>query len=131
MTTDPIADLLTRIRNAQVAKHVHVLVPASRTKLEITRILKNEGYIQKYAVVEEKPQSVIRITLKYQPNRAPAITELKRISTSSRRIYVGSKELPRVKGGLGVAIITTSQGIITDQEARRRGLGGEVVCTVW
>lgn len=131
MTTDPIADMLTRIRNAMQAHHEQVLVPASRVKLEIARILKNEGYIQKYALIEEKPQSNIRISLKYLQDRSPAITELKRVSTPSQRIYVGREELPRVRGGLGVAIITTSHGIMSDREARRRRLGGEVMCTVW
>jgi small subunit ribosomal protein S8 len=130
-TTDPIADMLTRIRNAAMARHEQVLVPASRVKLEIARILKNEGYIQKFALLEEKPQAKIRINLKYMPDRKPAISDLHRVSTPSRRIYVGREELPRVKGGLGVAIITTSQGIMSDREARRRRLGGEVLCTVW
>jgi small subunit ribosomal protein S8 len=131
MTTDPIADLLTRIRNALQAKHTEVVVPASRVKLDITRILKNEGFIQKYALLEEKPQAKIRITLKYASDQSPAITELKRISSPSRRIYVGRDELPRIKGGMGVAILTTSKGMMTDRQARRQRLGGEVVCTVW
>jgi small subunit ribosomal protein S8 len=131
MTTDPIADMLTRIRNAQLAHHDQVSMPASRMKLEIARILKNEGYIQKYALVEEKPQSQIRINLKYLPDRSPAISALRRISSPARRIYVSRDELPRVKGGLGVAILTTSRGIITDREARRRRLGGELLCSVW
>jgi len=131
MITDPIGDMLTRIRNGLIAQHDYVLVPASKLKLEIARILKSEGYIQKYALMEEKPQSKIRITLKYLPDKSSAIKELKRVSASSRRIYVGKRELPRVKGGLGVAIVTTSQGVMTDREARRRGLGGEVLCSVW
>jgi small subunit ribosomal protein S8 len=131
MTTDPIADMLTRIRNAMQAHHDQVLVPASRVKLEIARILKNEGYIQKYALIEEKPQSQIRIALKYMPDRSPAISELKRVSSPARRIHVGREDLPRVRGGLGVAIITTSHGIMSDREARRRRVGGEVMCVVW
>ncbi|NIM06408.1 MAG: 30S ribosomal protein S8 [Armatimonadetes bacterium] len=131
MTTDPIADMLTRIRNALQVRHEQVSVPTSHVKLEIARILKTEGYIQKYTLVEEKPQGKIRITLKYAPGQVPAITELQRISSPSRKIYVGRDELPRVKGGLGVAIITTSKGIMSDREARRRKLGGEVMCTVW
>jgi small subunit ribosomal protein S8 len=131
MTTDPIADMLTRIRNAQLAKHEQVWVPASRVKLELARILKSEGYIQKFSLVEEKPQAKIRITLKYLPERGAAISELKRESTPSRRIYLERDELPRVKGGLGIAIITTSKGIMTDREARRRKLGGELMCTIW
>lgn len=131
ITTDPIADMLTRIRNAQLARHEQVLVPASRTKLEIARILKNEGYIQKYSLVEEKPQAKLRISLKYSPDKTPAITELRRVSTPSRRIYVGREDLPRVRGGLGVTIVTTSKGIMSDREARRRRLGGEVICAIW
>ncbi len=131
MTTDPIADMLTRIRNGLRARHEQVLMPASRVKLDIARLLKNEGYIQKFALLEEKPQSKIRITLKYAADKTPVISELRRVSTPSRRIYVGGKELPRVKGGLGVALITTSRGIMTDREARRRRVGGEVICTIW
>lgn len=131
MTTDPIADMLTRIRNAQQVRHEQVSVPASRMKLELARILKNEGYIQKYTLVEEKPQAKIRINLKYTSDRQPVISELKRVSTPSQRIYVNREELPRVRGGLGVAIVTTSQGIMTDREARRRKLGGELICTIW
>jgi len=114
-----------------MARHEQVLIPASRLKLEIARLLKNEGYIQKYALVEEKPQPKIRITLKYTAEQKPAIRELRRISTPSRKIYARRDELPRVKGGLGVALLTTSQGMMTDREARRRKIGGEVICTVW
>jgi len=131
MTTDPVADMLTRIRNALQSKQEQVIVPASRIKLEIARILRSEGYIHRYALVEEKPQSKIRISLKYAANQTPAITELRSVSTPSRRIYVNREELPRVKGGLGTAILTTSKGIMTDREARRRRLGGEVICTIW
>jgi small subunit ribosomal protein S8 len=131
MTTDPIADMLTRIRNGLRARQDQILVPASQMKLELARILKSEGYIQKYTVVEEKPQSKIRINLKYAPDRSPVIIQLKRVSTPSRRIYVGREEIPRVKGGLGVAILTTSRGIMTDREARRLRVGGEVICTIW
>ena len=131
MTTDPIADMLTRIRNALRAHHDQVLIPASRVKMEIARILKNEGYIQKYTLMEEKPQSKIRISLKYLSDRSPAISDINRVSTPARRIYVGKEKLPRVNGGLGVAIVTTSKGIMTDREARRRQLGGEVMCTIW
>jgi small subunit ribosomal protein S8 len=131
MTTDPIADMLTRIRNGLRARQDQILVPASQMKLELARILKNEGYIQKYTVVEEKPQAKIRINLKYSSERAPVISQLKRISTPARRIYVGREEVPRVKGGLGIAILTTSRGIMTDREARRQRVGGEIICTIW
>jgi len=123
--------MLTRIRNALRAHHDQVLIPASRVKMEIARILKNEGYIQKYTLMEEKPQSKIRISLKYLPDRSPAISDINRVSTPARRIYVGKEKLPRVNGGLGVAIVTTSKGIMTDREARRRQLGGEIMCTIW
>jgi len=131
MTTDPIADMLTRIRNGLRARQDQVLIPASQMKLELARILKSEGYIQKFTVVEEKPQSKIRINLKYAPDRSPVISDIKRISTPARRIYVGREEIPRIKGGLGIAILTTSRGIITDREARRLKVGGELICTVW
>lgn len=131
MTTDPIADMLTRIRNGLRARQDQVLIPASQMKLELARILKSEGYIQKFTVVEEKPQSKIRINLKYAPDRSPVISDIKRISSPSRRIYVGREEIPRIKGGLGIAILTTSRGIITDREARRLKVGGELICTVW
>jgi len=131
MTTDPIADMLTRIRNGLRARQDQVLIPASQMKLELARILKSEGYIQKYSVVEEKPQAKIRINLKYAPDRSPVISDIKRVSTPSRRIYVSRNEIPRIKGGLGIAILTTSRGIITDREARRLKVGGEIICTIW
>jgi small subunit ribosomal protein S8 len=132
MTTDPIADMLTRIRNAMLARQDQVLIPASRMKLELARILKNEGYIQKYTMTEEdKPQAKLRINLKYTSSRLPVITQLKRVSTPARRIYAGRDEIPRVKGGLGISILTTSRGIMTDREARRLRVGGEIICTIW
>ncbi|HIE33224.1 MAG TPA: 30S ribosomal protein S8 [Thermodesulfobacteriaceae bacterium] len=131
MMTDPIADMLARIRNALMARHKTVEVPASKLKLEIARILKEEGYIEDYEFVQEGPQGKIVITLKYDENRRPVIAGLKRISKPGRRIYAGVKKLPRVMGGLGIAIISTSRGIMTDHEARRRRVGGEILCEIW
>ena len=131
MMTDPIADMLARIRNALMARHKTVEIPASRMKREIARILKEEGYIEDYEFVAEGPQGKIVITLKYDENRRPVIAGLKRVSKPGRRVYAGVKKLPRVLGGLGIAIISTSQGIMTDHEARRRGVGGEILCEVW
>jgi len=131
MMTDPIADMLTRIRNGLLARHKSVEVPASKLKLEIARILKEEGYIEDYEFVQEGPQGKIVLALKYDENRRPAIAGLKRISKPGRRVYAGVKKLPWVMGGLGIAIISTSQGIMTDHEARRRGVGGEILCEIW
>ncbi len=131
MMTDPIADMLARIRNALMARHKTVEIPASKLKQEIARILKEEGYIEDYEFVAEGPQGKIVITLKYDENRRPVIAGLKRVSKPGRRIYAGAKKLPRVMGGLGIAIISTSRGIMTDHEARKRGVGGEILCEVW
>ncbi len=131
MMTDPIADMLARIRNALMARHKTVEIPASKLKQEIARILKEEGYIEDYEFVAEGPQGKIVITLKYDENRRPVIAGLRRVSKPGRRIYAGVKKLPRVMGGLGIAIISTSRGIMTDHEARKRGVGGEILCEVW
>ena len=131
MMTDPISDMLIRIKNALMARHKTVVVPGSKLKLEIARILKDEGYIEDYRVVEEKPQIKIEIVLKYDDKKRPVIAGIKRVSKPGRRIYRGYKELPRVLDGMGVAIISTSQGIMTDHEARKRRLGGEVICEIW
>jgi small subunit ribosomal protein S8 len=131
MMTDPISDMLIRIKNALMARHKTVVVPGSRLKLEIARILKDEGYIEDYRVVEEKPQIKIEIVLKYDEKKRPVIAGIKRVSKPGRRIYRGYKELPRVLDGMGIAIISTSQGIMTDHEARKRRLGGEVICEIW
>jgi small subunit ribosomal protein S8 len=128
--TDPIADMLTRIRNAIMAKHDSVLVPASRMKLAIARILKDEGFINDYELVRDKPHQSVKIYLKYQDNR-PAISGLKRVSRPGLRVYVHKREIPRVYGGLGVAIISTSTGVRTGQQAWRQGSGGELLCYVW
>ena len=129
--TDPIADMLTRIRNALVAKHDAVEVPASNMKKEIARILLQEGYITSYDLVEEGVQGKIVITLKYGPNGEKVISGLKRVSKPGLRIYAGHDELPKVLGGLGIAIISTSKGVMTDKEARKNNHGGEVLAYVW
>jgi len=130
--SDPIADMLTRIRNANTAKHDTVDVPASKMKIAIADILLNEGYITKYDIVEDGNFKTIRITLKYGADKnEKVISGLKRISKPGLRVYASSEELPRVLGGLGTAIISTNQGVITDKEARKLQIGGEVLCFVW
>jgi small subunit ribosomal protein S8 len=129
--TDSIADMLTRIRNANLAHHDHATIPASKLKLEIAKVLKAQGYIQKYDLIDDKKQGQIRVHLRYQSSGEPVITGVQRISRPGLRIYVNSKEIPRVLGGLGVAVLSTSQGVLTDREARRRRVGGEVLCHVW
>ena len=129
--TDVIADMLTRVRNALIAKHDVVEIPASKEKKEIARILLEEGYISSYDVVEEGVQGKIVITLKYGPNGEKVITGLKRVSKPGLRIYANAEELPKVLGGLGIAIISTSKGIMTDKQARKIGHGGEVLAYVW
>ena len=128
--TDPIADMLTRIRNANQAKHESVEMPASRLKLEILEVLKNEGYITEYEKIEDGKQGVIKVTLKYV-NKERVIKGIKRISKPGLRVYAKSTELPQVLNGLGVAIISTSNGVMTDREARKNKLGGEVIAFVW
>ena len=128
--TDPIADMLTRIRNANQAKHESVEMPASRLKLEILEVLKNEGYIAEYEKIEDGKQGVIKVTLKYV-NKERVIKGIKRISKPGLRVYAKSTELPQVLNGLGVAIISTSNGVMTDREARKNKLGGEVIAFVW
>ena len=127
--TDPIADMLTRIRNAAEAKHTNVRVPVSKIKLEIAKILHEEGYIRGFQLVGKGRD--LRIRLKYDEHREPIIQGLKRVSKPGRRVYAGTKEMPRVLGGLGIAIVSTSQGVMTAAEARRRGIGGEVLGYVW
>jgi len=132
---DPIADMLTRIRNALSRRAEEVVLPSSRLKAEIARVLKEEGYIADYTVEQGESYPVLRLKLKYlrEGTRTwrPAIRGLRRVSRTSRRIYAGVRELPRPRQGLGIAIISTSQGVMTDREARKRGLGGEVICEVW
>jgi len=127
---DPIADMLTRIRNAIMASHGSVLVPSSKIKLSIVKILKEEGFIDHYEVVKGKPQPMIKIHLKYADEQ-PAILGLERVSKPGLRVYAEGHEIPRVYGGLGIAIISTSKGVMTGQEAWRQHLGGEILCYVW
>jgi len=129
--TDPIADMLTRIRNAIMARHDFVLVPSSRTKLAITKILKEEGFISDYEVLRGKPHRAIKLHLKYDDKNQPIISGLERASKPGLRVYVERKEIPRVYGGLGIAIISTAKGIMTGKQAWRRGIGGELICYVW
>jgi small subunit ribosomal protein S8 len=137
--TDPIADMLTRTRNAVAARHAFILVPASKTKLAIARILKEEGYVTDVELVKGEPapgkeattSQQIRIWLKYIGGKESVITGLERVSKPGQRVYAGKDELPRVMGGLGVAVVSTSKGIMTEQKARRMGLGGEVLCRIW
>ena len=131
VTTDPIADMLTRIRNANHAKHEFVDIPASKIKKEIANILLEEGYIKGFDVIDDGKQGIIRIELKYQQNKERVITGIKRISKPGLRVYVGKEDTPKVLGGLGIAIISTSKGIVTDKKARKQGVGGEVICYVW
>jgi len=130
-TTDPIADMLTRIRNGQMVRKAFVLVPSSKIKVAIARILLEEGFIQGYEVTNERPQPNIRVWLKYDENRKPVLTGLKRVSKPGRRVYKGKDSLPWVLSGLGIAIVSTPKGVMTDQQARRLGVGGEVLCYVW
>ena len=128
--TDPIADMLTRIRNAIMARHTRVQIPASKMKVAIARILKEEGYIKDFEVVQDGPQGAIRITLRYV-DRRPVLTQLKRISKPGLRVYTRRDAIPRVRGGLGTAILSTPQGVMSGRQAYQQGLGGEVVCYVW
>ncbi|MGA7411232.1 MAG: 30S ribosomal protein S8 [Bryobacteraceae bacterium] len=131
MTADPIADMLTRVRNALSARHAKVDVPASRLKMEIARILKEEGYILNYKMTEDGAKRSIRIYLKYTPANAPVISRIERISRPGCRAYLGSKEIPRILGGLGISILTTPKGVMTGSTARKEGVGGEVLCQVY
>jgi small subunit ribosomal protein S8 len=128
--TDPIADMLTRIRNAIMARHTRVLIPASKMKIAIARILKEEGYIRDFELLQDNPQGSLRITLRYV-DRRPVLTQLKRISKPGLRVYTRRESIPRVRGGLGTAIISTPQGLMSGRKAYQLGLGGEVVCYVW
>ena len=129
--SDPISDMLTRIRNAIMAKHDFVLVPASRMKLSIARILREESFISDYEVLSGKPHRVIKIHLKYSDKNQPILSGLERMSKPGLRVYVERKEIPRVSGGLGIAIVSTPKGVMTGQQARHQGIGGELLCYVW
>ncbi len=129
--SDPIADMLTRIRNANMARHDFVLVPSSKMKLSIARVLRGEGFISDYEVLRGKPHRAIKIYLKYYDRNQPVITGLERISKPGLRVYVQRKEIPRVYGGLGITILSTPQGIMTGHQAWRQEIGGELLCSVW
>lgn len=129
--TDPIADMLTRVRNALKARHSKVEVPASKTKTEMARILKEEGYINNYRVATDGSKKVIKIYLRYRSDSAPVISHLKRVSKPGRRVYVNSKSVPRVIGGMGINILTTSKGLMTGDKAREQNVGGEILCGIW
>lgn len=129
--TDPIADLLTRIRNAAGAKHQKVDIASSNLKVNIATVLRAEGFIKNYKVIADNKQGILRIYLKYIDEKDSVINEIKRISKPGSRVYVGSDDIPRVKNGLGIAILSTSKGILTDKAAQEAGVGGELLCTVW
>ena len=131
--TDPIADMLTRVRNANVAMHDEVKMPSSKKKEALAALLKKEGYIEDFAVADNgtRPGSSLTVTMKYSPERARTISGLRRVSKPGLRVYSAANEVPRVLGGLGVAVVSTSQGLMTDREARKRHVGGEVLCFVW
>lgn len=131
MVTDPIADMLTRIRNAVAVGHERVAMPSSKLKVNIARILVDEGFIDRYEVSENGHRSELELVLRYAERRRPVIEGLKRVSRPGHRVYRGATELPRVQGGLGVAVVSTSQGLMPDREARKRRLGGEIICEVW
>ena len=131
MLTDPIADLLTRIRNAAAARQTKTEVPASRLKIGVARILKEQGYITNYRVAEDNGKRTIKVYLKYAADSRPVISKIERVSKPGRRVYVGAKEIPRVIGGLGINILTTSHGVMTGKEAGDKGVGGEILCSVY
>ena len=131
MVTDPISDMLTRIRNGLQARHLKVDVPASKLKTDLARILKEEGFIANYKLTEDGAKKSIRIYLKYTPGNVPVISRIERVSRPGCRVYVGSREVPRVLGGLGINILTTPKGVMTGMTARKENVGGEVLCQVW
>jgi small subunit ribosomal protein S8 len=131
MTTDPIADFLTRIRNGAMAKHPRVEMPSSKMKIELSRILKEEGYLANFKVVEEKGKKTLRVFLRYTPDRHCVITDLKRISRPGSRRYIGKTGIRPVVGGMGISILSTPRGLMTGQSARKEGVGGELLCEVW
>ena len=129
--TDPIADMLTRIRNANIVGHETVEIPASKMKKSIAEILKAEGFIADYEVIDDDKQGIIKVTMKYGANKEKVITGIKKISKPGMKVYAKANEVPKVLGGLGLAILSTSKGIVSDKEARKFGVGGEVICYVW
>jgi small subunit ribosomal protein S8 len=129
--TDPIADMLTRIRNANLAKQEKVDIPSSNLKLELARVLKEEGYIKNFKLLKDRKQGIVRVYMKYSPEEYRVINGLKRVSRPGNRVYVGADDIPRVMGGLGVAIISTSRGVMVDRVSRQRNIGGEILCYIW
>lgn len=129
--TDPLGDMLTRIRNAGQARFDKVDIPASRLKIALARIFKDEGFIKNYKVIKDNKQGILRIYLKYDEHNRPLIQRIERVSKPSRRVYATCEELPKVQGGLGVAVVSTSKGVMTDRQARKLGVGGEVLCQIW
>jgi small subunit ribosomal protein S8 len=131
MLTDPVADMLTRIRNGLQARHPAVTMPSSKLKVSVAEVLRDEGFITAYQELEETPQKKLRIELKYVDKNVPVVTGIKRVSKPGLRVYSGASDMPRVYGGLGVAIVSTSKGVMSGRRARRMGVGGEVLCHVW
>lgn len=131
MMTDPIADMLTRIRNANMAKHEKVDIPASKIKIEIIKIMKEKGFIKSFKVLRDRKQGMIRISMKYYDGDEAAITGMKKISKPGKKVYVDSTRIPKVMGGYGIAVLSTSKGILTDEACRSEGIGGEVLCNIW
>jgi small subunit ribosomal protein S8 len=129
--TDNIGDMLTRIRNGGKARFDKVDIPASRMKISLARIFKDEGFIKNYKVIKDNKQGILRVYLKYDDQNLPLIQRIERVSKPSRRVYAGVEELPKVQGGLGVAVVSTSKGVMTDRQARKLGVGGEILCQVW
>jgi small subunit ribosomal protein S8 len=129
--TDPLADMLTRIRNANMAKHGKVDVPASKMKISLAKILKDEGYVKNYKLIKDRKHGILRIYLKYDGSNQSVITGLKRLSKPGRRVYVDTREIPSVLNGLGVSVLSTSRGVISDREARKLNVGGELLCSIW
>ena len=131
MHSDPIADMLTRIRNGMAARHHKVEIPGSKVKIELARILKEEGYVANYRVATDHNKKTLKVYLKYRPDNRPVITRLTRVSKPGRRVYVDAQRIPRVIGGMGVSVLTTSKGVMTGRQAKGLGIGGEVLCTVY
>ena len=131
MVTDPVADMLARIRNGSLAEHEKVDIPSSRLKVRLAEILKEEGFIKNFRLIEDKRQGVLRVYLKYGPGQERVISGLRRVSKPGKRLYVGADRIPSVLGGMGVAILSTPQGVLTDRESRKAKVGGEVLCYVW
>jgi small subunit ribosomal protein S8 len=129
--TDPVADMLTRVRNASGAKFAKVDIPSSKLKVQIARIFKDEGYIKNFKVIKDNRQGILRIYLRYDDKNRGVIQWLVRVSRPSRRVYAGSDDIPKILNGLGISVLSTSKGILTDREARKQGVGGEIMCSVW